>query len=202
MLQLLIDFLFPPNQEELRIRSLSPESFEREAPLAPKAEFPFINSVFAYKNPIVKELIWQIKYKKNKHAVKIAGFALHDWLYKNNMTGILIPIPISKKRRKERGFNQCQLLIDEIIRLDVEGKFIKNYDLLIRPKNIDKQTLKNREERIENSKNIFEVTEKLTSQQKIIIIDDVSTTGSTLKEAHDALIKAGYANVYSLTVAH
>ncbi len=201
--QLLIDFIFPPNKEELRIRWLSPQSFSKEVAVAPKPELPFISSIFAYKDPLVRELIWQIKYKKNKRAIKCAGFALYNWLQDQNIKdGILIPIPISRKRRKERGFNQCELLIDEIMTLDILERFIKNYHLLIRSKNIDKQTLKNRDERIENTKNIFRVTEKSSNNAKIIIIDDVSTTGSTLKEARDALIMAGYVEVLTLSLAH
>ena len=147
----------------------------------------------------MKELIWQIKYKKNKKAVEIASHALFQSLKEPSL---LIPIPISKKRRKERGYNQCDLLIDEIIRLDSENRFKKDYELLIRSKHIEKQTHKGRNERLENTKNIFEVTKKENLNQKIVIIDDVSTTGSTLKEAREELLKAGYSDVAGLTVAH
>ncbi|MEK7213765.1 MAG: hypothetical protein AAB637_01455 [Patescibacteria group bacterium] len=201
-IQLLIDFLFPPSPEELKIRSLSTESLIKEFITAEKTEFPFINSIYSYKDPLVKELIRQIKYKKNKYAIKCASFALYHWLYKQNKKDcILIPIPNSKKRRKERGYNQCELLIDEIIKLDLEKRFKKNYDLLIRPRDIETQTLKNRNERIENTKNIFEVS-PIQVNKKIIIIDDVTTTGSTLKEAYDKLLSAGYSDIEALTFAH
>lgn len=201
-IQLLIDFIFPPNPEELKIRSLSPELLAEEFVVAEKTEFPFINSIYSYKDPLVRELIWQIKYKKNRHAIKCAGFALYNWLYKQNMRNcLLIPIPNSKRRRKERGYNQCELLINEIIKLDSEKSFEKNYDLLIRPRDIETQTLKNRNERIENTKNIFEVS-KIRIKKKIIIIDDVTTTGSTLKEAYDKLLSAGYSDIEALTFAH
>ena len=191
--------MFPPSPEELKLRSLSPERFAEVVPKALSAEFSFIKSLFSYKNPLVKELVWQIKYKKNKQAIKIAGYALFQNL---NEPVLLIPIPISKKRRKERGYNQCELLIDEILKLDTEKKFQKDYGLLIRSKHIEKQTHKDRAERLENTKNIFEVTKKENVSQKIIIIDDVSTTGSTLEEARTELLKTGYLDVTALTVAH
>jgi competence protein ComFC len=148
---------------------------------------------------LVKELVWQIKYKKNKKAVGLAADALFAYLKE---PALLIPIPISKKRRKERGYNQCELLIDGIMKLDVNKKLERDYGLLIRSKHIEKQTHKDRNERLKNTKNIFEVTKKENLNQNIIIIDDVSTTGSTLKEAYDVILSAGYLNVRALTVAH
>ena len=212
LLQYIIDFVFPPNQEELTLRSLPVDWFVNNIQKISKTEFPFIKALFPYSDPLIKELIWQIKYKKNKHATKCAAYSIYFELNNEDEKITLIPIPISKKRRKERGYNLCELIIDEIIKLDNDsgeaGKFHKDYDLLIRIKDIEKQTLKNREERLVNTANIFKAnsakklgqTRKL--DQKIIIIDDVTTTGSTLKEAREELLRAGYMNVSALTIAH
>lgn len=206
--QITIDFLFPPSKEEHDLRVISPKKFFEISPKSSKTEFPFIKSLFSYKNPLVRELIWQIKYKKNKHAIECAGYVLFNELNKINASQItLIPIPISNKRRKERGYNQCEMIIDEIIKLDTEKKFNSDYKILIRNKDIEKQTFKNKNERIENTKNIFEIRENYKnleniSDVKIIIIDDVSTTGSTLKEAREVLLEAGYNNIEALTIAH
>ena len=198
-IQYIIDFIFPPSDEELKLRSILPAEFPKTVPKSLPTEFPFIYSLFSYKDPLVKELIWQIKYRKNMHAVRIATLALYKQL---NAPALLIPIPISKQRRKERGYNQCELIIDEIMKLDIEKKFTKDYDLLIRIKNIEKQTHKNRNERLENTQNIFKVNENLDKNQKIIIVDDVSTTGSTLKEARDCFLQAGYLDIEAITIAH
>lgn len=203
----ILDFLFPPNPEEIRLRTFSAEKFSENVTCATKNEFPFIHSLFSYKDPLVRELIWQIKYKKNAHTLQIAGYALYHRLTRQNeniSSGsiTLIPIPISKQRRKQRGFNQSELIIDEIMKLDIDNKFTKDYDLLIRTKDIEKQTLKNRDERIMNTQHIFKIIKKPEQDQKIIIIDDVSTTGSTLKEAREELIKNGYRNIECLTIAH
>ncbi len=199
----IIDFIFPPKPEEIELRNISSEELLENAPRSTKTEFPFISSIFSYKNPIIREMIWQIKYKKNKHALRCAGYALYNELVKLNLDKIiLIPIPISKKRRKERGYNQAELIIDEIIKLDCKNVFIKDFNILIRQKDIEKQTFKNRDERIGNAKNIFKVSKLLKTNQKIIIIDDVTTTGSTLKEARDELLLNDYRNVECLTIAH
>jgi competence protein ComFC len=224
-LQKIIDYIFPPSTEELHLRDISPEYLLKNGAKACNTEFPFIKAIFSYKDPIIKELIWQIKYKKNTHTIKCAGYALYKTLIKtcfdknsidyskNTDKIILIPIPISKKRRKERGYNQCELIIDEIAKLDIDSRFIYGYKLLVREKDIEKQTFKNRNERIINTKHIFKVLKypnsKITTnnqilkpESKIIIIDDVTTTGSTLKEARDELLRVGYKNVIGLTIAH
>ena len=142
--QEIIDFIFPPKKEEIILRALSWQSFLQKVKTAEKLEFPYIHSLLSYKDPLVKELIWQIKYRKNKNAVTIASHILYDWLCRNNYkNSTLIPIPISKKRRKERGFNQTELIIDEIIKLDKENYFIKDYKILTREKDLSSIYLMN-----------------------------------------------------------
>jgi len=209
-LEYLIDFIFPPSDAELVIRALLPTDLISKTTRSPNPPFSFIKSLFAYKDPIVSELIWQIKYKKNRHAISCAGYALYENFKKQSENKekniILIPIPISKKRRRERGYNQCELLVDEIMKLDIEKRFVKSFDLLFRTKHIERQTLKGRIERLENTKDIFKVIKSENflnkGQVKIVIIDDVVTTGSTLVEARNTLLNAGFVNVECLTIAH
>ncbi|MDP3962808.1 MAG: hypothetical protein Q8Q03_03010, partial [bacterium] len=124
LLTLILDFLFPPSKEALKLRSLSPEEINRELPPAPASPYHYINSLFAYKDPLASELIWSIKYKRDKHAIKCGGFALYKAL--ENKQAVLVPIPVSKERRKERGYNQCELLVDEMVRIS-EGKLEKRF---------------------------------------------------------------------------
>ena len=198
ILQLLIDLIFPPNPEELKLRTLSSADFIKIAKQSSSKE-----ALFSYQDPLVKELIWQIKYKKNKHAIQIAGYAVHKILCERFTEPVLlIPIPISQKRRRERGYNQCELIVDEILRVDQENKFLTDYNLLVRAKHIERQTLKGREERIENTKNIFEARRRDFDDMKIVLIDDVITTGSTMEEARRTLLLAGYDNVETTAIAH
>ncbi len=194
----ILDFLFPPSPESLKLRKLSPEEILKTFPTALPTPFSFITSVFSYKDPLVAELIWSIKYKKDKHSIECGAFTLFEKL--KGKKAVLIPIPISKKRRRERGFNQCELLIDEIIKLDTENNLEKRYDILFRAKDGGEQKLKDRSGRLEN-KNIFSVT-KVAVDRPIIIIDDVTTTGSTLNEARESLLSSGYTNITALTLAH
>lgn len=202
ILQFIIDFIFPPREEEVVLRSFTPEKLFEISQRSNEPEFPFIKSIYSYRDPIIRELVWQIKYKKNKHAIRCACHALNSELSKIKGKAILIPIPISKERRKERGYNQCELIIDELLRLNKNNSISKDFDILSRNKNIEKQTFKNKKDRITNTRDIFQVVKKPIDDAKIIIIDDVSTTGSTLNEARDILLKSGFTIVEALTVAH
>ncbi len=196
LLTSILDFLFPPTKEALELRTIDTTNIFAKLPPASHT------SLFAYQNPLVKELVWSIKYKKDRHALRCGGYALYTRMREMGYEGTLIPIPISKKRRKERGYNQCELLIEEILKLDTEKKFSKNFDLLIRTKHTERQTMKNREERLEGALNIFGVKITIPLDSRIIIIDDVTTTGSTLREAKKSLNEAGYMHVETLTLAH
>ena len=133
---------------------------------------------------------------------------------------VLIPMPITPQRRKERGFNQCELLTDEIKRLDKENRIVIINNLLLRIHNIAHQTLKDRAARLESTKGIFSINKEImklnnvnikeynnmTIEQlkktQIVIIDDVITTGSTMREAMDTLKSAGFENVIGISLAH
>lgn len=118
---------------------------------------------------------------------------------------VIIPMPITQKRRNERGFNQCELLVDEIKARDTDNRFIIEKGLLLRIQHASRQTLKDRSERLESAKGIFAVNDEVTQKFKdsrVVVIDDVITTGSTMREAIDALKKAGFENVSGLSLAH
>lgn len=125
---------------------------------------------------------------------------------------VIIPMPVSKQRRRERGFNQCELLTDEIGELDVKKRLTIVNDLLLRKKNTSRQTLKDRQGRLASAHELFVVDEKIFNRIKsetpeivdamFIIIDDVVTTGSTMKEAVHTMRNVGLTNTWGLSVAH
>ena len=97
------------------------------------------------------------------------------------------------------------LIINEIIKLDANNSFKKEFNLLIRNKNTSKQTFKDRNNRINDSKSIFSINEDLISNyinENIIIVDDVMTTGSTINSAIECLGNAGLKNIKAITLAH
>jgi ComF family protein len=199
----ILDFIFPPSPETRELRTISPHGITEKLPRATASPYPFIISLFTYKHPLASELIHGIKNKKDPHFFKLAGAALYQELSRTSGQVILIPIPLSRKRRRERGYNQCELLITEIIKLDTEKRYLMDFNLLKRRKHTGEQKLKSRRERFANAESIFLMEDSHYDHDiAVIIIDDVTTTGSTLKEAHDVFMKAGYVNVRALTIAH
>lgn len=193
-----LDFLFPPTPEELQLRQILPEEIFTRLPHAPPAPFPFITPLFAYKDPLVAELVSSIKNRKNSYACNQAAYALLKKL--PQAPSILVPIPLSRRRLRERGFNQCELIIDEIMKLDNGKYFAKRTDILIREKDSGEQKLKNKQER-SNVENVFS-GQCIALHDPIILIDDVVTTGYTLNEARNTLLRLGYAHISAFTLAH
>ena len=110
---------------------------------------------------------------------------------------LIIPVPISKERLKEREFNQTEVLCNEIIK---SGK-VRN-DILSRIKDTPHQTGLSRENRESNLKDSFVVNDKKQIKgKKILIIDDIYTTGSTINECANVLIKNGAKSIIALCLA-
>lgn len=113
---------------------------------------------------------------------------------------LLVPVPLHKKREQQRGFNQSFLLCENITE---ETKIPSIKDLLIRTKNNISQTGLNREERAVNVKNIFSINKDYDITGKtILILDDVFTTGATINECANVLMKNGAREVTVLTLLY
>ena len=112
---------------------------------------------------------------------------------------IIIPVPIHKKRKIERGYNQTEL-IAKLLAKHLNLKF--GTDILFKQKNIVSQTELNKTNRKENVKNAFMVknVDKLKNK-KILLFDDIYTTGSTANECSKVLKKSGAKQIGLLTIA-
>lgn len=158
-----------------------------------------------YKNPLIKNLVQKFKYKpfvrelaKPLASLIITHFQLSD--NKPNFSNfILIPIPLSKKRLRWRGFNQAEELAKEL------SKFLKIpliLNSLIKIKEAPPQVELAAEERRENIKGVFSCQNRNgISGKKILLVDDIYTTGSTIEEAATKLLEAGAKEVWGVVVA-
>ena len=118
---------------------------------------------------------------------------------------MIIPIPITNRRKNERGYNQCELLMDAVRDLDAEKIFTFRKDILLRRQHTSRQTLKGRQERLADAKGIFSLNPDdlgTLKDKTIVIIDDVITTGSTINEAMKTVRRGGCQKVYGLSLAH
>lgn len=101
---------------------------------------------------------------------------------------IIVPVPISKERNKERGYNQSLLLAKELNKY-VNLTLITN--CLYKNKNVIEQSKLGKEERLNNIYNVYQIRNKqILEDKKILVIDDIYTTGSTVNECSRMLKKA------------
>jgi ComF family protein len=171
-----------------------------------------VSSLFSYKDALVRELVWQIKYKRNRKLTDAVGKLLYEVILEDigdknffeQGNFLLIPIPMGKNHRRERGWNQTEDIAKAILQNDTEKLIAYSSDTLVKIKETESQTkTRSKRERLENLRGSFSVAEpELVLGKRIILIDDVVTTGSTIAEAKRVLKTAGAKNIYTYTIAH
>jgi competence protein ComFC len=149
-----------------------------------------------------KVLIHQLKYGKKiplgrKLAQRLGETIIGSSNYMES--DFLVPVPLHKSRYRERGFNQSEIVAEEISKTTGVTS-LKN--VLKRKKNTKDQTDLSPQEREQNVKGAFVVTEPETvSGKRIILVDDVITTGATLSECARMLRQAGAERILGMTIA-
>jgi len=147
------------------------------------------------------ELIYYLKYHGLSHLGIEMGRELGYTLeyYKSTDYDYIIPIPIHHARRRERGYNQSEEIakgISQILNLPT------NFDAIRRIKYTQTQTKLNKAERMRNVANVFAPKKncKSVSGRKILLVDDVLTTGSTLNSCGNILLEMGAKRVDAATL--
>ena len=167
-----------------------------------------ISSLFNYRDPKIRNAIWQLKYQGNRHIAHLLGSLLSQAIIQKNIQApLIIPLPLSKKRLKERGWSQTEMLVRSIMKNDTTHSLEYGDKILIKIRHTYPQTKLSRSERKHNLKDCFAINSELKNKEiilrrNIILIDDVSTTGSTIFEAQKTLQAAGARSVCAFTVAH
>ena len=146
-------------------------------------------------------ILYELKYKNRPDIGEVMGRLVAKELQPSGFfDGIdgIVPIPLAKKRQRQRGYNQSQEIacgISEITNLPI-------YDKAVRRNVFEgSQTNKGRWERNENVEKVFEMTDETAIQGKhLLIIDDVVTTGATVIACAKELCKAGNVKVSVLAL--
>jgi len=154
--------------------------------------FDFARSAYIFNDPL-REVIHHLKYADRISLARPLGTALRHCIDREGFQGsVVVPVPLHRRRERQRGFNQAELLAERLgRRLDAR--------ILRRRKNTPSQTGLSRSQRTLNLSGAFEVCGPVA--ENIIVVDDVFTTGSTLHEISKVLKRAGAKRVEVLTVA-
>ncbi len=163
-------------------------------------EFDIARSVFVYENE-VKHLISGLKYNNKPYLSRtLSCFLAEKYKSLGWQADLIIPVPLSESRKKWRGYNQAALLAEGVS--DIIGVPI-NTEALVKIKDTDTQASLTLAERRKNLKESFKVVDKYAVRgKKILLIDDVMTTGSTANACTHELKKAHADRVLVLTIAH
>jgi ComF family protein len=147
-----------------------------------------VYSIFEYKDEI-RDIIRLLKF----NGVKSLGSVLGALVSPDTMpdADLIVPVPIHAARRRKRGFNQVDLIFSSVASPQIARR-IKNTEPLF------EQSLSERKKTLQNA---FEVTSDVQGK-RILILDDIVTTGSTLSELAGALRKKGAADVRAFTVSY
>jgi len=147
-------------------------------------------------------LIESFKYRRKRRLGTFLSEALGERLLTSGKfpsVDSIVPVPLHKRKRKERGFNQSDIIarqLSEKLGIPVLS------DSVIRKRNTRTQTGLSREQRQRNVKGAFEFTGKLSLKGKrLLLVDDVLTTGSTMRECARTLKTAGADRILGVTLA-
>ena len=157
-------------------------------------------SLYVHKSPVL-EAVYALKYHNRKiYASFFAGeLAEHYGSYLiRKRIDLIVPIPLHKRKQRQRGFNQAELVARELGRLagiPVDTRSLK------RIKDTDPQKNLNDKKRRHNIRGAFSVQGNVVIRKNVLLVDDIYTTGSTMDEAARVLLCAGAENVCFLTIS-
>ena len=164
-----------------------------------KRTFEYGRALVNYEEYAAKSMA-KIKYKNKREYLDFYGEAVclrYEKLIRRMDAQVLVPVPVHPARKRERGFNQAELLADRIgNRLNIPVC----PDMLVRNKKTMPQKGLDPSGRLKNLEEAFSAGKLFDGVEGVILVDDIYTTGSTIEACTRALKKAGIKRVYFLAV--
>ncbi len=150
---------------------------------------------------VVREAVHALKYQSVRAFAPTLGGLLADYVSRNPMpVDVLVPVPLHPRRERSRGYNQSALMaqaMGEAFDVPVEADALRR----LRQTPPQARSVGGGDERRSNVSGAFEAEATLVQGRRIVVIDDVCTTGATLEACAIALRSAGASSVWGLTLA-
>lgn len=155
-------------------------------------------SCFPYSG-VIRKVLTDYKFNNKRYYYKfLASFYADKIIEENIDADIMTFAPMTKKHKRERGYNQCELIAKELssrLRIPLTDKIYKKEDRT-------RQVGKSYSERIKNAENAYFVADDTFDSKRVLVIDDVFTTGSTMNNIAKALRKGKASSVIGLTLCN
>jgi predicted amidophosphoribosyltransferase len=211
-IRFILEFLFPKTETIKKLEGLnSGDILERFR----RAEKPphNISAIFSYEDPLVRDTLWDIKYRANIRLAKtlspiiveeIISMFSEEMYFGSEEKPIVTHIPARAKRIKDKGFDHGLMILNIIKDEEKNDRFETQPDLISFKKEVSQQSLsKNKTERFLNMQDAFVCNDKEKIKNKVIVIlDDITTTGATFIQARECLIENGARKVFCLAISH
>ena len=156
-------------------------------------------SVYRYKGD-VRRSVYRFKYSNRREYARFfaeqAVAQQADWLQRNGVEAI-IPVPMYRPKQRKRGYNQAEIFALELAR-QMDIPLVR--DGVRRTRNTRPQKLLNDGERKNNLKKAFQAADFIVKYKKVLIVDDIYTTGSTVEAVAAELRRCGVEQVFFLTL--
>lgn len=155
--------------------------------------------VFGYDENI-KDAIYRFKYHNQRNYAKFFGEVIasrYGYQIRHWNPDVIIPIPLYRIKYYQRGFNQAELVAKElgnILQIPVDTKS------LVRNRKTKPMKELNDEERTKNLQNAFNLTADIVKYKKVLLLDDIYTTGATMDACSKVLLEAGVEEIYCASV--
>jgi ComF family protein len=181
---------------DLCVRCGLPLDGRTNHPCIEPVDLHFIRSAAVFSGAMRKALHALKYYSDRSLAEQLVRRSYRHWSMPSWDFDALMPVPLGRKRERSRGYNQSLLLAEALSRL---VEIPVDAGCLTRVRETQSQVGLSYQARKQNTANAFQAL--AVDRRKVLLVDDVCTTGATLQSCADALVRAGSAGVGALTIA-
>lgn len=149
----------------------------------------------------VQRIIHHFKYRGCPEIGTIIGLRFGELLkdiHPFDQVDVVVPVPLHSKKIRQRGYNQSEYFAEGLARSMQKPLVAQG---IIRCRDTESQTRKNRYERYENLLETFVIDDNLLAGKHVLLVDDVLTTGATIEACATVLLEGGVAKVSAVTIA-